>query len=248
MSLFNFGKKKKPEAPGDDFLAAAAKDYKATEKRLAAKEKRQLQIEECSAVLRDCRATFQKSIAVENALAGEMRRKGYDTAKQRTRVREAAIGILVVDQALFELQSINSEADLNSAMNKMGMALRQMKRVDNNTAAISGSTQRIVEKWYPGALSQEIEAEDGAEMPSMEVPEVERSKIDNTFVENLMNGDSFEIAMFKHNMAPPPAAAATAATRTNRDDILAQVRAAVDQEPDSGEDYSDIIAMNSGKF
>ena len=25
MSLFNFGKKKKPEAPGDDFLAAAAK-------------------------------------------------------------------------------------------------------------------------------------------------------------------------------------------------------------------------------
>lgn len=236
----------KEQAPGDDFNDAVARGHNATAKRLEAKEKRQRQIEECGAVLRDCRSTFQKSIIVENALAGDMRRKGYDTTKQRNRVREAAIGILVVDQALFELQSINSEAEMNSAMNKMGMALRQLRRVDNNTAAISSSTQRIVEKWYPGALTEELQPEDAAALPAMEVPQEMRSKIDEAFVENLMLGDSYEMAMYKHNLAP--AAPTADSNRTNRADVLDQVRAAVRKEPDSGEDYSDVISQHTGKF
>lgn len=248
MSIFNFGKKKQDAAPGDDFIKDAAKIQKATERRLDAKEKRQIQIEECGAVLRDCRSTFQQTILVENALAADMRRKGYDTSKQSKRVREAAIGILVVDQALFELQSINSEADLNSAMNKMGMALRQLKRVDNSTAAISNSTERIVEKWYPGAMSQLANASDADAVPSMEVPESERSKIDDTFIENLMRGDSYEMAMFKHNLAPAAPAAADHPVRTSRDDILEQVRATVRQEPAAEEDNSDLIDSYSGKF
>lgn len=246
MKLIDNIKKKfsKEQAPGDDFLAAVDKSHKTTEKRLSAKEKRQRQIEDCGAVLRDCRATFEKSIIVENALAGDMRLKGYDTTKQRSRVREAAIGILVVDQALFELQSINSESELNSAMNKMGMALKQMRRVNNNTAAVSKSTQKLIEQWYPGALSEDIEDED-AVLPGMEVPEEMRSKIDEHFVENLMLGDSYEIAMFKHNLTPPPTAAAG---RSSTSEILDGVRAAVHQDPSADEDHSAVVNQHSGKF
>ena len=232
----------KEQAPGDDFLAAADKAHKATEKRLASKEKRQHQIEECGAVLRDCRATFQKSIIVENALAGEMRMKGYDSTKQKTHVREAAIGILVVDQALFELQSITSEAELNSALNKMGMALRQLRRVDNNTTAVSSSTQKIIEKWYPGALSQDEEAK--SPVDSLEVPEEMRAKIDDAFVENLMMGDSYEIAMFKHNMAP----ASSTGTRSTASDLLDGIRAAVRSDASGDEDLSAVVQQHSGKF
>lgn len=247
MNMFNFFKKKPDPAPGDDFLKDAHKDHQNTEKRMEAKRKRQLQIEECSAVLQDCRATFQKTILVENALAGEMQRKGYNTSKQRTRVREAAVGILVVDQALFELQSINSEAELNSAMNMMGMALRQLKRVDNSTAAISHSTERIVEKWCPGALREETDPNGGEIVNAMEVPESERAKIDEIFVENLMHGDSYEMAMFKHNNTPVVPEHNTP-IRTSRDDILEQVRASVRQEPVSDVDSADIINSYSGKF
>lgn len=247
MSIFDiFNKNKKPAAPGDSFLKEAEKAHKATEKRLAAKEKRQKQIEECAAVLRDCRATFQKSIIVENALAAETRRKGYDPYKQRGRIREAAIGILVTDLALLELQSINSESDLNSAMNKMGMALRQLRHVDNKTAAISTSTERIVEKWYPGAFTQQAQPEDAAAMPVMEVPEEMRAKINDTFVQNLMNGDSYEMAMFKHELEPEMPARPTVSEqpRVDTDKILETIHAAVQQEPSSGENTASVIQQH----
>ena len=246
MKLFDDVKKMftKEEAPGDDFLKTVEKNHKATEKRLAAKSKRQIQIEECGAVLRDCRATFEKSIVVENALAIDMQMKGYDPVKQRNHVREAAIGILVVDQALFELQSINSQTEMNSALNKMGMALRQLRRVDNNSAKVSGSTQKLIEKWYPGALSTELEDEDEANLPGMEVPEEMRSTIDSSFVENLMRGDSYDIAMFKHNLAP----VAPASTSSNAGKILNDVRTAVHQDPAPSTDHTSVIKQHTGKF
>ena len=160
MNFKNPFAKKKPEAPGDSFLATVDKAYQKNLARMEAKETRQRKIEDCAAILRDCRFTFNRTIGVENALAGEMQRKGFPTTKQHDRVRDAAIGILVVDHALYELQSINSEADLNSAMNKMGMALRQLRRIDNSSAAVSSSTEKIIRQWYPEGLSSEAFAQD----------------------------------------------------------------------------------------
>ena len=136
--MFDFLKKKNPEAPGDSFLNTVEKAYKKEKRTLDAKAARQRKIEDCAAVLRDCRFTFNKTINVENSLAAEMRRKGYPTTKQHARVKDAAVGILIVDQALYELKSINTETDLNSALNKMGMALRQLRRIDNSSTAVSG--------------------------------------------------------------------------------------------------------------
>ena len=152
----------------------------------------------------------------------------------------------MTDLALLELQSINSESDLNSAMNKMGMALRQLRHVDNKTAAISTSTERIVEKWYPGAFTQQTQPEDAAAMPVMEVPEEMRAKINDTFVQNLMNGDSYEMAMFKHELEPEMPARPTVSEqpRVDTDKILETIHAAVQQDPSSGENTASVIQQH----
>ena len=238
----NFFKKKKPAA-GDSFNAAVNKAHRANEFRQLSKEARQRRIEDIAAVLHDCRFTFQKTITVENALAGEMRLKGYPTTKQHARVRDAAIGILVVDQALYELKSINSESDLNSAMNKMGMALRQLKRVDNSSAAVSTSTERIIRQWYPDGLTSMEEDEEAESISIPEVPEDIVSIIDETFVQNMMMGDSFEMAMFKRNMTPK-----VDPTREGRDELMDKVRAAARAEEPAQADYSGVVAQFDNKF
>lgn len=241
--MFDFLKKKKPEAPGDSFITTVDKAYKKSLSRMEAKEARQRRIEDCANVLRDCRFTFTKTIAVENALAAEMRLKGYPTTKQHARVQDSAIGILIVDQALYELKSINSEADMNSAMNKMGMALRQLRRIDNSSAAVSGSTEKIIRQWYPTGLSSEEIAKD-LEDPSLpEVSEEIHSIIDEAFVQNMMMGDSFELCMLKRQQAPKEDP-----TRNDRAEMMERVRNAAGQKAPVNVDAAAINDMYNKKF
>lgn len=241
--MFDFLKKKKPEAPGDTFLAAVDKAYRKTEKTMEQKAARQRRIEDCAAVLKDCRFTFNKTIAVENSLAAEMRRKGYPTTKQHARVHDAAVGILIVDQALYELKSINTEADMNSALNKMGMALRQLRRIDNSSAAVSGSTEKIIRQWYPAGLSSEEIAKD-LEDPSLpEVPADISSVVDEAFVQNMMMGDSFELCMLKRQEAPK-----ADPTRDTRSKLMEDVRNAVGSKAPEQVDAAAINEMYSKKF
>ncbi len=195
MSIF--GKKMKP---GEQRQKELDKQFAKNEKSRKALETRQKKIMDCRAVLEECRTSFQKSILVENSRAAEMRRRGFPCNEQRARVREAAIGILVVDQALFELKSITSESELNGAMNKMGMALKQLRRLDNSSTAISGATKKTLMKWYPYPL-EENEG-DKSVYTQLEVPAEIRDKIDADFVGNLMDGDSFELCLMKANKDP----------------------------------------------
>ncbi len=192
-----FGKK---QTPAEKRQKELDKLYAKNEKAHKKQENRQLQIMDCRAVLEECRLSFQKSIMVENSRAAEMRRRGFPCNEQRARVREAAIGILVVDQALFELKSITSESELNGAMNKMGMALKQLRRLDNSSTAISNSTRKTLMQWYPYPL-EENEG-DKSVYTELEVPAELRDKIDANFVANLMDGDSFEMCMMKANQSP----------------------------------------------
>ena len=235
--------KKTPEAPGDSFLNAVEKAYKKEKRTLDAKASRQRKIEDCAAVLRDCRFTFNKTINVENSLAAEMRRKGYPTTKQHARVKDAAVGILIVDQALYELKSINTETDLNSALNKMGMALRQLRRIDNSSTAVSGSTEKIIRQWYPTGLSSEEIAKD-LEDPSLpEVSEEIHSIIDEAFVQNMMMGDSFELCMLKRQQAPKEDP-----TCNERTEMMEKVRSAVGQKAPVTVDVAAINDMYNKKF
>lgn len=239
-SVKNFlGMNKKP---GEQMEYEIRREQANIDKKLAAKEYRQKQISECAAALNDCRMTFNQTILHENALAADMRRHGLDATKQRIRVREAAIGIMVVDQALFELQSINSESELNNAMNKMGVALRQLQRVDNSTSAVSGSTERILRKWYP-AYDQDI-AETETQAPTVDIPEEIREKIDDSFVKNLMDGDSFEMAMLKSSLNTKE----STSTRSSADDLFEQIASSGKHAKSSSENYDDVVSKYTDNF
>lgn len=241
--MFDFLKKKNPEAPGDSFLNTVEKAYKKEKRTLDAKAARQRKIEDCAAVLRDCRFTFNKTINVENSLAAEMRRKGYPTTKQHARVKDAAVGILIVDQALYELKSINTETDLNSALNKMGMALRQLRRIDNSSTAVSGSTEKIIRQWYPTGLSSEEIAKDLEDPTLPEVPLDISSIVDESFVQNMMQGDSFELCMLKRQQAPK-----VDPTRDDRARLMDDIRSAVGNSAPEKVDTAAINEMYSKKF
>ena len=180
---------------------------------------------------------------MENSLAAEMRRKGYPTIKQHARVKDAAVGILIVDQALYELKSINTETDLNSALNKMGMALRQLRRIDNSSAAVSGSTEKIIRQWYPAGLSSEEIAKDLEDPTLPEVPVDITSIVDEAFVHNMMMGDSFELCMLKRQEAPK-----ADPTRDDRARLMDDVRNAVGNRAPEQVDAAAINEMYGKKF
>ena len=239
MSIFS---KKKPAKPGDSFLDAVNKAYKKSLSRMEAKEARQRKIDDCAIVLNDCRFTFNQIISVENSLAAEMRRKGLPNNKQYARVRDCAVGILIVDQALYELKSIHTEDDLNGAMNKMGMALRQMRRIDNSSAAVSNSTEKIIRQWYPDGLFTNREEEpEGPVLP--EVSEELSNIIDENFIQNMMDGHSFERCMKMRQQAPK-----SDPTRNERAKLMEEVREAAGVPEKKHVDVAAIGEMYKNKF
>lgn len=239
MSIFS---KKKPAKPGDSFLDAVNKAYKKSLSRMEAKEARQRKIDDCAIVLNDCRFTFNQIISVENSLAAEMRRKGLPNTKQYARVRDCAVGILIVDQALYELKSIHTEDDLNGAMNKMGMALRQMRRIDNSSAAVSNSTEKIIRQWYPDGLFTNREEEpEGPVLP--EVSDELSNIIDENFIQNMMDGHSFERCMKMRQQAPK-----SDPTRNERAKLMEEVREAAGVPEKKHVDVAAIGEMYKNKF
>jgi hypothetical protein len=207
-----FGKKKTVD-PEKEYQSAVDAEYKRMEKLRAKRNNRQEHIVECITTMRDCRTSFNQAIMTERDLAKRKQRSALPIDRERIRIREAAIGILTVDMALFDLESVRSEADLNAAMNQMGKALKQLIRLDNATPNISNSSRKFIELFYPGFRGVVAETEnytyvkkakdksahgEAVDIASMyEIPEEIRNRIDSTFVENLLQGDSYEMAMFK---------------------------------------------------
>ena len=175
---------------------------------------RREQLLECNLVMQDCRRVFNETILTEYDLAARKRRQGLPTDRERTRIQEAAIGIMVTDTALMDLESIKSESDLNRAMNTMGKALRQMVRMDNSVAGISRTSRNYIDMFFPGFKSMVDDSEnytsmkktantvknssEGTDISSIyEIPASIRARIDDTFVDNLLKGDSYKMAMAK---------------------------------------------------
>lgn len=207
-----FGKKKAVD-PEKEYQAAIDAEYKRMEKLRAKRNNRREHIVECIAIMKDCRTSFNQAIKQERDIAKRKQRGALPIDRERARIREAAIGILTVDMALFDLESVRSENDLNTAMNQMGKALKQLIRLDNTTPNISGNSRKFIDMFYPGFRSMVEEQEnyvyvkkekeaskqgEGIDISSMyEIPPEIRKRIDSVFVENLLQGDSYEIAMFK---------------------------------------------------
>ena len=215
MSIFNSiknlfdGEKSSSEQYKRDVEAT----HKQMQKMMANEAARRDHITKCVVLMKECRTKFVSSIMTEREVATKKKRTGIPIDRERTRIREAAIGILTVDIALLDLESIASEADLNRAMNNMGKALRQLIHLDNTTSAISGSARYFVDAFYPGfknlvndsenynavkKAADSAKKKDPKEVESLyEIPKEIRDRIDDSFVENLLAGDSYEMAMFK---------------------------------------------------
>lgn len=168
-----------------------AKRQKRFDKILKEKAARQKMQGECAAVLDECRTAFSSCINTERARSRKKRMDGYDTSTEEARIREAAVGILIVDEAKYKLQSISSESDLNMAMNRLGMALRQLRRMDNSSTAVSASTERILEDWCPGLVAESGDLT----LTKLEVPAEMRSRIDDDFVSDLVAGNDYVTVM-----------------------------------------------------
>lgn len=205
-------------APGEQYKKNVEATNKQMQKLMANEKAQRDHITKCVVLMKECRSKFSASIMTEQALVMKKKRSGIPTDRERTRLREAAIGILTVDMALLDLESISSEADLNRAMNNMGKALRQLIRLDNSTTTISGSARNFMDTFFPGFkdLADDAETYDAVNKVTKaakkkqpndvvsiyEIPQEVRNRIDDSFVENLMAGDSYEMAMFKAQNGP----------------------------------------------
>ena len=206
------------KAPGEQYKKDVEATHKQMQKMMANEKDRRDHITKCVVLMKECRTKFNTAIMTEQGLVIKKKRTGFPTDRERTRIHEAAIGILTVDMALFDLESIVSEADLSRAMNNMGKALRQLIRLDNSTASISGSARKFIDMFYPSfknlvdasenytAVKKAAETAKKGEPADIlsiyEIPPEIRARINDNFVDNLMEGDSYEMAMFKAQHSP----------------------------------------------
>lgn len=211
-----FGSEKK--TPSQVYHDAVEKEYKRMEALRAKRGSRQKHITECIVVMKDCKTKFNQAIADERKIAMKKNHSGIPTDRERNRIRDAAIGILTADMALFDLESISSEADLNAAMNQMGKALFQMIRLDQSNTNISATSRSFIDLFYPNFKSMLQEEEnytvakknkekvkhgEGTDIMTIyEIPKEIRDRIDDVFVDNLMQGDTYTMAMHKARMNP----------------------------------------------
>lgn len=209
---------KREKSAEEKFDAAVEIERKRLEEIRAKGANRKKLINDCILVMNDCKRKFAQSIDTERKLAIKKRNSGIPIDKERDRMQEAAIGILTADMALFDLESVTSEADLNAAMNQMGKALFQLIRLDKSTASISSSSRSFIDVFYPGFKSVVEDGENytiarkakaaGEKSESVdlaaiyEIPEEIRRRIDDTFVDNLLAGDSYSMAMLKAQKNP----------------------------------------------
>lgn len=212
MGLFDIFKKKDQTVEAQ-YQSEVDAEFKRMEKVRKARGTREAQVLECRTVMQECRASFEQSIRTERSIAMKKKREMIPADREKMRIREAAIGILVTESALLDLESISSEMDLNMAMNQMGKALKQLVKLDNSAETIGSRSRKFIDMFYPGfrsliegteqytfAKQAKVELEKGEEqnIASMyEIPKELRDRIDDTFVENLMAGDSFQMAKFK---------------------------------------------------
>ena len=230
-----------PKKPGENIDHMTKQIKKETSKRLAEKEHFQEKAINIGVILEECRFKFKQSILLASTQATEATLKGIQPVMQREIVREAAIGLLVVDRAEYELKSIRSENELSTAMNSLGMALRQLRRLGNTSSNISRSSERIIEQIFPGALNAEASGSYTDVIASMEVPAEIRSRVNEGFVDDLMNGDSPDWIIMKESILPR-----NDARHTHREDLLNAVRQSAKAEAD--DQNTDIFAKYQDHF
>ena len=160
---------------------------------------RQMKINTCEVQLKSCDRVFVNVIDDECGTARELEENGFEADTQRARIKQAAMGRLVVKRTLIELQSGATEQQLNKAINNLGIAIRQMHRVTNfGTQGVARRNRKAITNMLP--TEEDAAVFDIIDDENFPIPPEVADKITDSFVNNLMEGMSFEECMkFKGN-------------------------------------------------
>lgn len=130
--------------------------------------------------LASCRDTFERVIAMDRLNALERREKRIGDAAQKSRIHDAAVGLLAVEE--LELQGAGQAVDLAKAQKRMTSIIRQVHRLD--------SQSEITKKDYQAQLN--VGFDDTNETEAF----TERADmVDEQFVEYLIQGYTMEECM-----------------------------------------------------
>lgn len=197
---------------------ALKKERKKKNKLWQEKLCRELSYADCAATLERCRQELDTTIKLERMRYLEREEKGLDPGHQRERIANAAKGRRIVDQAMAELEDNRHTEDLNTSINLVCLAVRQLDRV-------SDSTPQVSRRFYGYAKGLFRSEQDYiAELDKLEIPPEVDSLVSGSFVDDLVAGDSYDACLKKQLQGNKEARSRTAA----------QYGAMLDEVPERG--------------
>ncbi len=136
---------------------------------------------ECARQLAKSKASFEHTIMIERLNARDRKNRGLSCAAERQRLYDASIGMLLIEEAEYQLQQISAEENMGKALIWLDAALRQERKLDNSTSVAN-----------PGRISRNLEKiKEGRVMDELELPDGFGDNINSMFIDNLIAGMSF---------------------------------------------------------
>lgn len=144
---------------------------------------------DCAATLDQCEQKFKISIRMERTRYVERQKQGLSTNRQQERIRNAARGLRIVQEAKAELEDSRLDGNLAETINMTCLAMKQMQRISDHTATISLAFNKRAQKLFGSREEYENE------LNEMELPTHIEKDIDQRFVDDLIAGKSYEEAL-----------------------------------------------------
>lgn len=158
-------------------------------------ENRTKMLAEMSGQLGMCERSFENIIRVSRLNAIKRRAAHLSDAGEKERIRDAAIGLLAVQEARFDLSSITTSQDLERSMKRLSSILRQMYRMDHYISVTSGDLKKSRGMEFDNTVEPDLFT-DRAKM------------VDNRIVERLIQGESIQDCLRSTSSHVAPTASA----------------------------------------
>ena len=158
-------------------------------------ENRTKMLAEMSGQLGMCERSFENTIRVSRLNAIKRRAAHLSDAGEKERIRDAAIGLLAVQEARFDLSSITTSQDLERSMKRLSSILRQMYRMDHYISVTSGDLKKSRGMAFDNTVAPDLFTD-------------RAKKVDNRVVERLIQGESIQDCLRSTSSHVAPVAAA----------------------------------------
>ncbi len=160
-------------------------------KKLENRINRSICMAEYAGSLAQCKAAFQQTIMSEAASARQRRSHHIGDSVQKQQIHDAVVGILAVEEAGYELKSLENIQDMNAARDMLNSALRKMYKI-NHYLSINGQE-----------VSSHLDMEFDDTYANLDFTS-RAELVDEKFVEALIQGETVEYLLQKVNKAGDP--------------------------------------------